>query len=403
MKFNYQARTKDGRVQTGVVEASSREAGFNVLKKHNLYVTALEEISESPFYAKQLTFFSKANKKDIVMFSRQISIMFKSKVPVVESLRAIAKQTRKADFREKIIKIAEETEGGTSLSKAFGMYPKIFTPFYINMIKAGEASGRLSEVFLYLADYLEKQDNFTSKIKGAMIYPAFILVVFVGVVALIMGYVIPQLSTVLESSGAELPMLTKIVISASDFVQRKWWAVLLIFLTAAGGLVYFFRTDKGKEVSDKIFLGLPFVRGFARKFYLTRIALNLTTLISGGLPIAQALEIAGNVVGSPQYNDILQEAKEGVKRGDAISTVFQRYPRLISPLFFQMVTVGEKTGTLDSSLNNIVAFYERDVDRALDSFIRLLEPLFIVLLGGVVGGLMGAVLMPIYSGGMMGG
>jgi len=403
MKFNYQARTKDGRVQTGVVEASSREAGFNVLKKHNLYVTALEEISESPFYAKQLTFFSKANKKDIVMFSRQISIMFKSKVPVVESLRAIAKQTRKADFREKIIKIAEETEGGTSLSKAFGMYPKIFTPFYINMIKAGEASGRLSEVFLYLADYLEKQDNFTSKIKGAMIYPAFILVVFVGVVALIMGYVIPQLSTILESSGAELPMLTKIVISASDFVQRKWWAVLLIFLTAAGGLVYFFRTDKGKEVSDKIFLGLPFVRGFARKFYLTRIALNLTTLISGGLPIAQALEIAGNVVGSPQYNDILQEAKEGVKRGDAISTVFQRYPRLISPLFFQMVTVGEKTGTLDSSLNNIVAFYERDVDRALDSFIRLLEPLFIVLLGGVVGGLMGAVLMPIYSGGMMGG
>jgi len=402
MKYNYQARAKDGRVQTGVVEASSREAGFNVLKKHNLYVTALEEISDSPFYAKQLTFFSKANKRDVVMFSRQISIMFKSEVPVVEAFRTIAKQTRKADFKEKIIKIAEEIEGGTPLSKALFMYPKIFSPFYVNMIKAGEASGKLSEVFLYLADYLEKQDAFTSKIKGAMIYPIFILVVFVGVVALIMGYVIPQLSKVLESSGAELPMLTKIVIAASNFIQQKWWLMLLIILAVVGGLVYFFRTDKGKEISDKMFLGLPFVKNFAQKFYLTRIALNLTTLISGGLPIAQALEITGTVVGSVQYNDILQEAKEGVKRGDAISMVFQRYPRLISPLFFQMIMVGEKTGTLDSSLNNVVAFYERDVDRALDSFIRLLEPLFIILLGGVVAGLMGAVLMPIYSGGMMG-
>lgn len=403
MKYNYQARTKDGRVQTGVVEASSREAAFNVLKKHNLYITAIEEISESPFYSKQLTIFSKASKRDVVMFSRQVSIMFKSDVPVVEAFRTIAKQTKKTDFREKIIKIAEEIEGGNQLSKALAMYPKIFSPFYINMIKAGEASGKLSEVFLYLADYLEKQDAFTSKIKGAMIYPAFILVVFVGVVALIMGYVIPQLSQVLESSGAELPMLTKIVISASEFIQQKWWLMILIIASIVAGLIYFFRTDKGKEVLDKVILGTPFVRGFVRKFYLTRIALNLTTLISGGLPIAQSLEITGTVVGSPQYNDILQEAKEGVKKGEAISSVFERYPRLISPLFFQMVMVGEKTGTLDNSLNNVVAFYEGDVDRALDGFIRLLEPLFIILLGGVVAGLMGAVLMPIYSGGMMGG
>jgi len=403
MRFNYQARTKDGRIQTGIIEASSREAAFDVLKTHELYVTALEESVGMPFYAKQLSLFAKASKKDVVLLSRQISIMLKSNVPIVETFRTIARQTRKSDLKEKILKLAEEIEGGNPLSKALAIYPKLFTSFYINMVKAGEASGKLSEVFLYLADYLERQENFSSKIKGAMIYPIFVLVVFIGVVTLIMGYVIPSLSEVLLSSGAELPGITKVVIAASKFVQTKWWLLILIFGGLAVGFIYFRRTPKGEEIIDRISLKVPGVNVFLKKFYLARVALNLSTLISGGLPIAQALQISGDVVGSPTFRDMLYETRDGVKRGEPISNVLDRYPDLISPLFFQMVTVGEKTGSLDTSLENVVVFYQRDVDRSLDSFIRLLEPMFILVLGGVVAGLMGAVLLPIYSGGMLEG
>ena len=401
MKYNYQARTRDGKIQTGVIEASGRDAAFNVLKTHDLYVTALEESSGVPFYAKQMSFLNKASKKDIVLFSRQISIMLKSNVPIAESFRTIAKQNTKIDLKDKIIRISEEVEGGSPLSKALAIYPNLFSSFYINMIKAGEASGKLSDVFSYLADYLERQNEFNGKVKGAMIYPIFVLVVFVGVVTLIMGYVIPSLTEVLESSGAELPLITKIVISSSNFVKNKWWLLILITGGLVAGFIYFSRSKEGGRIIDKMLMKTPVIKTFLKKFYLTRVAINLSTLISGGLPIASALQITGDIVGSFTYREILFEARDGVKRGEAISYILGRYPEFISPLFYQMIMVGEKTGTLDSSLENVVVFYQRDVDRALDGFIRLLEPLFILVLGGVVAGLMGAVLLPIYSGGML--
>jgi len=401
MKFNYQARTRTGEIQTGVVEASSREAAFNVLKSHNLYVTALEETESIPFYARKLKLFDITTKKDVVFFSRQASIMFKSNVPIVETFRTIAKQTRKPGFKEKILKLAEEIEGGTSLSKALSMYPKLFSPFYINMIKSGEASGKLSEVFMYLASYLEREQEFRGKIKGAMVYPVFVLIVFVAVVAIIMVYVIPQLSEVLKGTGQELPTITQVVIAMSAFLKEKWWLVFLILLGLILALVQFARSKTGKKFFDRNLLKVPLLGNFLKKLFLARFALNLSTLISGGLPIAQALEITGEVVGNDTYKKIILETRNRVKRGERMSSVLEHYPNLIFPLFYQMITVGEKTGTLDTSLKNVVVFYQQDVDRSLDSFVRLLEPIFIIILAGVVAGLMGAVLMPLYNTGLM--
>ncbi|MDP2909947.1 MAG: type II secretion system F family protein [bacterium] len=403
MKFDYQARTTEGRIQTGVVEASSREAAFNVLKTYGLYVTALEEFSNAPFYAKKMSLFNRTSKKDIVAFSRQVSIMFKSNVPIIETFKAISQQTKKSDLKEKISKISEEVEGGNSLSKAFSIYPNLFSSFYINMIKAGEASGKLSEVFSYLADYLEKQQSFNSKIKGAMIYPAFVLIVFIGVVVLIMTYVIPQLAEVLKSSGTELPLLTKIVIGASDFMKEQWLILILIVAAIVFGAYKFTKSRGGKEIIDETIMRTPIIKNFFLKMYLARFAMNLSTLISGGLPIATALEITGEVVGTSVYKRIILETRDRVKRGEAISSSLERYPELISPLFYQMVMVGEKTGTLDESLINVIGFYQADVERSIDSFIRLLEPIFIIALAAVVAGLMGAVLLPLYSGGVLGG
>ena len=396
MKFNYQARTKTGKIQAGRIEASDREAAFSILKSHGLYVTILEEIS-IPVYAKRLTFFQRASKKDVVLFSRQLSIMFKSNVPIVESFQTIAKQTRKQDFREKILKIAETVEGGTSLSKSIALFPKLFSPFYINMVKSGEASGKLADVFVYLADYLEKESYFRAKLIGAMVYPSFVLGVFFIVVTVIITYVIPQLSSVLEESGTTLPLATRIVMAVSDFFRTHYLIVLILIVFIIAAIVLLIKSKQGKKFFDNSSLKMPLLGSFLKKLYLSRFALNLSTLISGGLPIAQALEITADVVGNESYKKIIFKTRDEVKRGEPISSVLGNYPDLISPLFYQMIVVGEKTGTLDSSLKNVVNFYQQDVDRSLDSFISLLEPIFIVLLGGVVGGLMAAVLLPLYS------
>ncbi len=401
MKFNYQARTKTGEIQSGVVEASNREAAFDVLKTHGFYVTALEKTTGIPFYAQKLKFMERVNKKDIVLFSRQVSIMFKSNVPIVESFRSIAKQTRKSVFREKILKITGEIEGGTSLSKSLSLYPKLFSPFYVSMVRSGEASGKLSDIFLYLADYLEKEYIFRTKIKGAMVYPIFILIVFISVVALIMVYVIPQLSEVLKGAGQELPLATRIVMAASEFLKKLWWAVLVVLIGLIVGLYRFAKSRTGKKFFDRNLVKLPILGNFLKKLFLGRCALNLSTLISGGVSISQALQITGEIVSNDLYKELLLETRDQVKKGETISSVLEKYPSLVFPLFYQMVTVGEKTGSLDSSLINVVDFYQKDVDRSLDNFIRLLEPIFIIVLGGVVAGLMGAVLMPLYSMGGM--
>ncbi len=397
MKFNYQARSKEGEIQSGVVEASSREAAFRVLEKHGLYVTALETTGAAPIYSRKLKIFEIITTKDVVLFSRQLSIMLKSKVPLIETFQTIAKQTRKSTFREELLKIAENVEGGTPLSKALAVYPRQFSTFYVSMVRSGEASGKLTDVFDYLADYLEKQYAFRGKIKGAMVYPLLILFVFIMVVGIIMVYVIPQLSSVLTETGQELPFLTKIVIGASGFLKKRGIFVLVAGAGLIIALVFFARSEDGKKFFDKYLLKTPLIKGFLKKLYLGRFALNLSTLISGGLPIIQALDITGEVVGSNTYQKIIIETRDKVKKGETMSSVLERRPNFISPLFYQMVMVGEKTGTLDSSLKNVVQFYQQDIDRGLDSFIKLLEPVFIIALGGVVALLMGAVLMPLYS------
>ncbi|MCX6760430.1 MAG: type II secretion system F family protein [Candidatus Nealsonbacteria bacterium] len=398
MRFTYQARTSSGEIQSGIIEASSRESAFNILKDHSLFIISLNE-EFIPVYAKKIKLFDRVPKKEIIYFSRQLAIMFKSRVPLVEIFQTIIKQTKNTALRDIILKISEGVEGGSSLSDALSAYPSVFSSFYVNMVKAGEASGKLNEVFVYLADYLEKEGKLRSKITGAFVYPGFITVVFVIVIYVISVMVIPTLSQVLVSTENELPLLTKFVFGFSDIVRTKGWMIILGVVLFVGGIYYAFK--KNEKLRNSFFttiLMTPLIGGFLKKIYLARIALNFSTLVSGGIPVAQALEITGQVVGNPVYKGIILETKEGVKKGQKISSVLERYPKYISPLFFQMIVVGEKTGTLDSSLVNVISFYEEETDRALESFAKLLEPIMIIILGLLVGGLIAAVLLPIYSG-----
>ncbi|MDD5145531.1 MAG: type II secretion system F family protein [Candidatus Pacebacteria bacterium] len=400
MKFNYQARTKEGQVQKGVVEASSSDTALIILQKYGLYVTSLEEVAKGPIYNRQIKLFQGISKKDVAVFTRQLAIMFKSQVPIVESLTAIARQASKADFKEKIMKLSEEIEGGSPLSSAFSIYPKLFSPFYINMIKSGEASGKLTESLDYLADHLEKEYNFQNKIKGAMLYPVFVFIVFAAVFSAMIFFILPPLTQVLKETGQELPLITKAIIAFSEFLKKWFWLAVIIL---AGGIFFglkYIKTEEGKKDFDRFSLKIPIISSLLKKIYLTRFAENLSTLISGGIPIARALEISGEVVGNYVYKSIIFTAMDEVRKGEQISATLENYPNEISPLFIQMAMVGEKTGRLGSSLLNIVTFYQDEVDRTIDSLIRLLEPLMLIVLGLAVAGLLAGVLLPLYSVGL---
>lgn len=397
MKFNYQARTKTGEVQTGVVEASSKETALSLLQRYQLFATALEAAESKPFYAKKIKLFNRVSSKDLVAFSRQLSLMFKSKISLVQSLNTLAEQTENQEFKEKILMISEDVEGGAPFSQALNRFPKLFSSFFVNMVKSGEASGTLSESLTYLADHLEREYHLFSKLKGAMVYPALIILVAIAVLLLMMFFVIPNLAKVLKETGQELPLVTKVVIGLSDFLRHWGWILLTLFAAAFIFVFRYFKTSSGRDFKDRLILKVPLVKTFLKMIYITRFAENLSTLISGGLPIIQSLEITSDVIGNSLYKERVQEVKEEVRGGRKMSGVLAKYPQDFPPLLTQMVIVGEKTGTLDQSLISVVDFYRKEVERSIEGFLSLLEPILIIFLGLTVAGLMGSVLLPLYK------
>ena len=397
MKFNYQARTKTGEIQSGAVEASSREAAVSTLQRYGLYITDLESVEEAPFYARKIKFLGDVSQKERVLFSRQLSIMFASKVPLVESLRTLASQTKNPNFREKISNISDEVESGNSLSTALSKHPEVFSPFYVAMARAGEASGKLSESLNYLADHLEREYNLISKIRGAMFYPALVVVIFIFVLGLMLFFIIPQLADVMEQTNQELPTLTKISIAFADFLRKYILLLILVLIFLITSLFVYYRTKPGKEFFDRKFLEIPAIGNFLKLIYLSQFAENLATLISGGLPIAQCLELSGRIIANSVYQEIIFKTRDDVRKGKQISAVLARYPEAFPPVFSQMCLVGEKTGTLDRTLMHLVDFYQKETERTAESLIGILEPLLLIFLGAMVGGLILAFLLPLYQ------
>jgi len=397
MKFNYQARTKTGKVQVGTVEAASEEGALMLLQRHGLYVTHLESVEELPFWLKKIDL-RRVSRKDLVMFSRQLSIMFESQVPLVEALRTLAEQSEKPRFKEILTDLSEKIEGGTSFSQALAAYPELFNPFFINMVKSGESSGKLAESLSYLAEHIEREYELSAKIKGAMIYPIIIVCMMAGIGILMSVYVLPQLLVILQETGQELPFITRAIISGVEFI-RSWGGVALIigFFVALIALYKFSKTKKGKDRTDRILLKMPVIGKFIKMICVSRFAENLSTLVSGGLPIAKALEITGSVVGNVCYKEAIDKTTQDVRKGEKISSGLKKYPDLFPPVLTTMVLVGEKTGSLDTALMNIVKFYRMEIDRELNNLLRLLEPLLILILGAGVGIMIGAILIPLYQ------
>lgn len=397
MKFEYQAKTKTGDTQAGKIEASSKEAALVLLQKYGLYVISIKAGKSGPVYLREIKLFQGVSKKDKMMFARQLSIMFKSKVALVEALRVLTTQTSNAFFREKIAKMADDVESGTSLSKALSRFPDVFSPFFINMVKSGETVGKLTGSLDYLSDHLEREYQFSSRVLGALLYPIMVIIVMLGVVLIMIFFVFPQITKIVDELGVEPPLLTKIIFGFVNFI-KKWFIVIIIgFTTLILFILQYLKTKEGKNLFGRFSLKVPIVGSLLKMIYLARLAENLSTLMSGGLQIASSLEISGEVVGNEAYKKVIFETRDAVRTGDTISSVLRKHPVLFPPLFTQMTLVGEKTGTLDQTLMHLVSFFQKEVDRNLESALSLIVPITMIFLGVVVGGLIGSVFLTLYK------
>ncbi len=397
MKFTYQARTLEGELRTGAIEAATPDIAVSSLQRRNLIVVSIVLEEEAvPFFKRSFVMFQRVSQKDIVILSRQLSTLFEAKVPVVESLKIIVTEMDSPFLQKELGEMLGDIQGGASMSQAMARRPKVFSPFYVNMIRSGEESGKLDEVFTFLADYLERSYELVTKARNAMIYPAFILVVFVGVMVLMLVSVIPKLSSLLTEVGRDIPLYTRMVIATSDFL-RTFGIVLLFILGFLGAFVWrYIQTNVGRLAIHRFQLSIPVIGALYKKLYMSRIADNLQTLISGGIPVVRALEITADVVGNEVYRQIVLESIESVKGGSSIAGAFARHPD-IPRLMSQMIRIGEETGRLDHILKSMANFYRREVDNLIDNLVNLIEPFLILVLGLGVGILVASVLVPLYN------
>jgi type IV pilus assembly protein PilC len=395
MTFKYKAVTGTGEAREGIIEAQNKDLAITALQRRGFIVTSVVEEAEKGGML-TVTVFSGVTLKDVVLMSRQIATLFEAQVSAVKAFSLLGTNAENPTLRQTLAAVVDDIQAGLSISGALGKHPKVFSEFYVNMVRAGEESGKLNQTFLYLADYLERQYELTSKTRNALIYPAFVIVVFVIVMVLMFVMVIPQLSKLIVESGQDIPMYTKVVIGISSFLVKYGIFLFIAFIAFVGYVWWLSMTERGKVYLDRVKLGLPIFGNLFTKLYLSRIADNMDTMISSGIPIVRAIEITGTVTGSRVYGDLLTDAANRVKSGSALSDALGAHEE-IPQIMVQMVKVGEETGGLSSILKTVARFYKREVDDAVDSLVGMIEPIMIVVLGAGVALLLASILVQIYN------
>ena len=396
MLFKYTAVDENGVKKEGSIEAPSRDAAISGLQRRELVILSIKDESESKSIL-DLPFLNKISSKEIVVLSRQIATLFDAQVSALKAFTMLAENSPNKILGAKLNQIGDDLQAGSSISQSLSKHPEMFSDFYINMVKVGEETGKLNQVFLHLAAYLDRQYTLTAKKKNALIYPVFVVFTFFVVMTLMFVVVIPKLSAIILDSGQEIPVFTKIVIAMSNFFVNYGFFLLILLILLGVWLWRLSLTGKGKIYLDKTRLSIPLVGDLYRKLYLSRIADNLDTMLSSGVPIVRSIDITSNVVGSDVYKEIMKDAADSVKSGLALSAAFKKHNQYIPGILVQMVKVGEETGSIGPILKNLADFYKREVDDAIDTLVGMIEPIMIVVLGLGVGLLLVAVLMPIYN------
>jgi type IV pilus assembly protein PilC len=397
MLFNYEAITNIGEKKVGSVDAGSKDLAIAAIQRRGYIVSSIKEsdIKKKIF---NLSFFGKRNipMKDVVIMSRQMSTLFESQVAALKAFNLLAENTGNLDLAKILDEVSEDIKSGVYISVALSKHPEAFSDFYVNMVKSGEESGKLTQAFSYLADYLDRQYQLTSKTKNALIYPGFVIGVFFIVMIMMFTFIVPKLATIITESGVAVPFSTKVIMKVSELFVN--YGLFLLFGAAVfvAYVVHFSKSSSGKMYFDRLKITMPVFKNIYSKLYLSRISDNMDTMLSSSIPIVRSIELTSAVVGNLVFENILKEIAEVVKSGSSLSDAFAKHKE-IPAIMSGMIRVGEETGSLGNILKTLGRFYNREVNEAVDTMVSLIEPIMIVMLGLGVGVLLSSILMPIYN------
>lgn len=387
--FEYTARTAEGKEVTEKVNVATKEDVAALIRKKRMTLVRVKE-------AKKPKTGGSVPTRDVVIFTRQFATMINAGLPLVQALDILAKQTENPMLSEVTKAVVYDVESGNTLADALAKHPKTFTDLYVNMVAAGEAGGILDTILLRLSSFLEKNDAIIRKVKGAMIYPAVIFIVAGIAVVILLLFVIPIFQQMFASVDMQLPMPTRIVIFFSENLQRWWW----ILFPSIAGIVwlikYSYKFKTGRLFWDTFMLKMPVLGDLLLKSAVSRFTRTLGTLISSGVSILEGLEITARTAGNRVIHDAVMEARTSIAGGETIAAPLQR-SGVFPPMVTSMIAVGEATGGLDDMLGKIADFYDDEVDNAVSALLSVMEPIMIVLLGGVVGGMIVAMYLPIFD------
>jgi type IV pilus assembly protein PilC len=392
--FEYTAKNaSNGQIMKGQLQAQTRDEVVSHIRKNRLI---LVNIREAP---KQIRFSlgqPAIKTRDVVIFTRQFATMINSGLPLVQSLSILATQTENKALKEVTKQVVFDVEAGNTLADAFSRHPKAFSGLFVNMVAAGEAGGILDTILLRLAVFLEKNDALVRKVKSAMVYPAVIMSVAAVAIAVLLIFVIPVFQSMFASVSMELPLPTRIVIGASRFLTGYWWAIIIAAAGAVFLLRQYYATPNGHRTIDQLMINAPVIGDVIRKSAVSRFTRTLGTLISSGVSILDGLEITAKTAGNQVIHDAVMESRNSIAGGETIAAPLER-SKVFPPMVISMIAVGEQTGGLDEMLSKIADFYDEEVDVAVGTLLSLMEPIMIVVLGVVVGGMVVAMYLPIFD------
>ena len=393
MFFLYKVVDKDGKEVSGRLEATNRTNAITLLLDRGYTVLSLDREASSVL---DLNLFLRVKKKDLVIFSRQIATLFEAEISALRAFNLVAENMQNKYFQGVLLDVAKSIEQGLSVEKALLKHQDVFGEFFISIVAIGEKSGTLPRSFSYLADYTERSADMNARMRKALTYPIFVIVTFFGVILLIMSTVIPQISSILLSSGTELPFVTVLVIGLSKFLQQNVVFILAVTVAAVSGLVFYAHTEEGKRFFDSFVLTMPLFGRLFQEFFLARFSRNLSVMLASGVPIVQSLQILSRSMVNTVYQDMVRQMSVQMKQGVKLSVALEAQ-EYVSQNIARIVRVGEETGELQRVLETISNLYEKQLQSTIDLLLDLIQPSVIVLLGLGVGVLIGSVIIPIYS------
>ncbi|MCG3191654.1 MAG: Type II secretion system protein F [Thermoanaerobaculia bacterium] len=393
-QFVWKGKTRQGAMTGGVLTAETKELAIQDLRRRQIEVASVKEKGKE--FAIPKFGFGGVSPKSLAIFTRQFSVMIDAGLPLVQCLEILGTQQEDKGFQKMILAVRQDVESGSSLADSLGKHPKAFDNLYVNMVAAGEAGGILDTILRRLSTYIEKSVKLKAQVKTAMIYPVAVLTVAGIVVAIILWKVIPTFASLFAALGAQLPLPTRIVIALSNFLANYIFFIVAFFVALSIAIQRYYQTYRGRRVIDALLLKAPVLGDILRKIAVARFCQTLATLTSSGVPILDGLEITAKTAGNAIIEDAIMMVRKSVESGRTIAEPLAE-AKVFPPMVVQMIGVGEQTGAIDAMLNKIAEFYEEEVDNAVNGLMKLMEPIMIAILGTIIGSIVVAMYMPMFS------